>query len=167
MENNTSNEKTSDISDRNTSSPDWRERYGYRRHFFLPKLIIIVIVIGFAFMAGAMVSGSHGYRGGFIQPKGVERKGIDRHFGGNEMMLGHGEWRGGQQTLGSVVKVDGDTLTILQNDVDVIIKVAADTSIYKNKNIAKSSDIKVGSVIIVRGAPGSDGTITAQVIVIN
>lgn len=150
---------------------DKREGKGFERtryHGAIPA-VILLIVAGLAFLAGDMTSFRRSSFGNerFTALSRASQPEFDEHLGSSHMMMGRGSKDGGQQTLGSVTKIDGNTLTIIKDGADVTVKVVSDTSIFKNKAIAKQADIKTGDVIIVHGRPGSDGSITAQSIVIN
>lgn len=159
-------EKTTPINDHtaNSSKPEYW-RYYHRRMVIVPILVIIAL-----FVFGALLLGGFSMRRDTVlsrrafMTQGFERGGQTR-FGG-AMLMNHGGF-GAHVTLGAVTKIDGNIITIKQNDQDVVVTVASDTAIYKNDVVAKQSDIAVGSVIIVRGAPGSNGDIAAKSIAIN
>lgn len=121
----------------------------------LIAIILVCLLVGAAFHRRTMVARSFhsGFRRGEFAGQQFGRMG----------MMGYSR----HAILGAVNKIDGNTVTITQNGQDVAVTIASDTSIYKSGSIAKQSDIHVGDVIIVRGAPGSDGTIAARTITIN
>lgn len=166
MENNSSTEKTDQPTDKNSSSSphDWRDHYGYRRHWFFPRMIVTLLVLGLAFMLGTMVSGHRAFRGGLVQSERFERPEFNQPLGGT--MMG-GSHHFGQRLLGSISAVGGNNLTVHNSAGDQTVVISDTTSIYKSGAIAKQTDLKVGDVITVTGQPNSSGQINATQIVIH
>ncbi len=161
-------EKTTEAATPPTDSSSSRfDRWHYdrRRMIAFPLIIGTLLVLCGMLFVGVM-SSHH-------RSQAATRALIGREFNqgfpqkSGRGMMGTRQGSHGHGTLGAVSKIDGNTITIKQNDQDVVITVASDTSIYKNNLIVKQTDIKVGDVIIVRGMPGSNGTIAAKSISIN
>jgi CBS-domain-containing membrane protein len=146
-----------------SSAPEPKYPYYRHRMMFLPMIVMILLLI-----FGAIFIGNLTHRRTFIgsqaySDRHLNRSGFPGDFRPNKMKTSF-HHRG---IFGAITKIDGNDITIKQNDQEVIIVVASDTSIYRNKTIAKQSDIKVGDVITVRGTPGSDGNIAVKSIIIN
>ena len=78
-----------------------------------------------------------------------------RNFGNQFTNIGHNS--------GEVTKIDGNNLTVKTNDgKEISVQVSDTTSYYKNQNIAKQSDLKVGDKVRIFGRPDSNGVIQAQ-----
>lgn len=93
------------------------------------------------------VVGGHGMMGG-----------LQNGVGGMGMQA-----RGGQ-LLGSVLSINGSTITVRNSSADTSVAIQSTTSFYKNRLVAKQSDLRVGDVILVRGLPDSSGVVQATVI---
>lgn len=164
MENINTSDETATKTDQSPSSApnsNWHDRYGYRHHFFLPKLILIVLVIFLAFMFGVMVSGRRPINNGFIQAERLNNQAFRQNMGGRAMM-GVGRRHIGQRLLGSVTAINGNNLTVHNSTTDQTVVISSTTSIYKAEDIAKQTDLKVGDVISVVGQPNSSGNIVAM-----
>lgn len=80
-----------------------------------------------------------------------------------------GQWRGrGQRgnfqgTGGTITAIAGDTITIKTMDgKQATVKVTSDTRFRRDRQEAKLSDFKVGDIVMVRGEPSGENTLTAQ-----
>jgi len=164
MENNNTTNQTEPAPNQNQATrPDWRDSYNYRSHHFVPRLLLTVILVIFAFMLGAMVSSHRNYRGTFVATKQFAAPGIRQDFGGGMMAGGH---RLGTRTLGSITVINGNNLTVHNASADQTVVISDTTAIYKAGAIAKQSDLKTGDVVSVFGQPGSNGQINATRIII-
>jgi hypothetical protein len=70
---------------------------------------------------------------------------------------------GGNATTGTVKMVDGSTVYVTTPNGIVAVKTNGTTKIRIMKN-GKVQDLAPGSTVVVQGAPGSDGSVTASAI---
>jgi Cu/Ag efflux protein CusF len=131
-------------------------------------IIVVLIVAGGSFFAGMKYQQSQtasrygGGQGQFFQTgtngQGGQRQG---RFGGTG-----GRGFGGA-TVGEVVSVDANSITVkLQNGSSKIVDINSNTT-YSKSDSASASDIKTGDRIAAFGATNSDGSITAQNVQLN
>ena len=77
------------------------------------------------------------------------------------------EFSNANGSYGTILKIDGNTITVKDNDGDNTEKsILTDSKtiiIYQRKNI-KLSDLKIGENIVVIGQPNSSGQIDAELI---
>lgn len=67
-------------------------------------------------------------------------------------------------TIGSITLVDGTNVYVTDSQGKVVkVKVSPDTAITAQTTV-KSSDLKAGQQVIVRGETGTDGTVAASTI---
>lgn len=100
----------------------------------------------FAALRGGQSGGQSGGAGGF-----------GGFGGGRNQSTGQG---GGQDTSGTVKLVDGDVLYVQTADGIVRVKTTGSTKVTVAKKSALKA-LKAGSKVVVQGAPGQDGTVTA------
>ncbi|HEX3005758.1 MAG TPA: hypothetical protein VHO27_16205 [Angustibacter sp.] len=100
--------------------------------------------------AARAARGGAGFQGGFGNRQG----------GGQGQPGAAGQ--GGGFTAGTVTKVDGNTLSVKQQDgTTVVVKVDASTAVTVTKQ-GSSSDVAVGESVVAMGQAGSDGSVTAR-----
>ncbi len=82
--------------------------------------------------------------------------------GGQSAAPGAGQGLGGSggATFGTVKLVDGSTIYVTTQNGDVAVKTTGSTRIRITKD-GKVTDITPGSTVVVQGATGSDGSVTA------
>lgn len=92
--------------------------------------------------------------------------GKSENFGNARGMQGarKNEFAKKNRISGKVTKIDGNNLTINNNNKDIIVIIADNTSIRNNNQIAAKNDVKVGDEIMVMGQSDSNGQITAKMI---
>ncbi len=136
---------------------DWR----WRRHRpWGIGLLCLGIIFGLIFFAVGSMSWHR--RALFNRENSFASSGVlsgDRNHSSNLGMMKH-EFR--RPTIGTISKIDGNTLTVHTISQDYSVIVSATTSIYKAGMIAKQSDLTTGVTVIVRGAPNSSGQILAS-----
>ncbi|HZE87412.1 MAG TPA: hypothetical protein VE090_04360 [Methylomirabilota bacterium] len=130
-------------------------------------VIIVIVVAAGAFFggmkyqqgktAGGMITFGNGQYG---QGQGGQRgQGSQGRLGGRSGM--------GGATVGEVVSVDANSVTIkLQDGSSKIVNLSTSTTISKTDTASKS-DLKKGDRIAAFGMSNSDGSITAQNIQLN
>jgi hypothetical protein len=149
--------------EKNQDNVDWRRRHHRARPFMVIALIFgIFLIIGLVVAANSIgMAMEHGKCVGNFE-RGGNRSLVSGIFGNRKMgTIGH---RG---NLGSVSAINDNTITLHASSGDTNVNIETTTSIYKNGVIAKQSDLKIGDVVTVIGAPDSDGVIAAQSILIN
>ena len=109
-------------------------------------------------------------------PRGATGPAMFKGAGGypipQQDMMGQSDHQGqrragrGNRTVGSVTKIDGNTLTVRSRGTDLTVTVSSTTSFYKAGAIAKQSDLQVGDIIGMAGTPDSSGNIQAQTVTI-
>lgn len=82
---------------------------------------------------------------------------------GTQGRVRFGEGAAGGGTIGTVEKIEGDTLIISTNEGRVTIKTSDTTLIEKFMQV-KLSDLEVGKQVIVSGTKNADGSINARLI---
>ncbi|MCX6781134.1 MAG: hypothetical protein NT003_03430 [Candidatus Magasanikbacteria bacterium] len=99
-----------------------------------------------------MMSGRNGGRGGMM------RSGFMRQFRGDDFSNGQG-------VAGSVVKMSATGLVVTGADgIEIIVNGAPRTIIVSGRDAVKLTDVKVGEIVVVMGAPERDGSIDATII---
>lgn len=114
---------------------------------------------GLGALAGARAGGGTGFgnrTGGYPGAAGGTGAGTGAGAGQG---TGQGAGSGGA-TFGTVKLVDGSTIYVTTQNGDVAVKTSGSTQIRITKN-GKVTDITPGSTVIVQGATGSDGSVTA------
>jgi Cu/Ag efflux protein CusF len=136
---------------------------------FMVTIIVAVIVAAVAFFggmkyqqmqvtAGVSANGSQYGQGGQGQGGQGGQGGARRGQFGN---------RNGGATVGEVVSLDANSITVkLQDGSSKIVNIAATTT-YSKTDTASSTDVKSGDRIAAFGPSNSDGSITAQNIQLN
>jgi hypothetical protein len=122
-------------------------------------LFLFIIIVTFFFLgriSTKRVPGLLSNRGYVIQ-----RQGMNRGMMGNGFM-GRGIYR--SSISGKITNIDGNNLTIKTDDKEYTVIISADTSIRKNGDIAKQSDLAVDQEVNVFGPSNSSGGINAQLI---
>lgn len=76
-------------------------------------------------------------------------------------MQGNRVISGATGTVGGIVSVTGNTLTIRVNGADQSVALAQSTSFYRNGTIAKQTDLQAGDIVSVVGTPNNAGVIGA------
>ena len=132
-------------------------------------IAVILLIAGSSFAAGRF----SGRRGKFMatannSPEtcpGLDvpgKVGVARRGGDENGRLA----KPGQEITGTITKISGNDLTISSQDKTYTIVIDEDTSISKSGDIAKQSDLKEKDQISITGSSKSDGSITAQTIII-
>ncbi|MEV5571702.1 hypothetical protein AB0L06_16750 [Spirillospora sp. NPDC052269] len=149
--------------------PGWRSPSGPTL-YLVAAVLVVAGFVGGIFTNKAMsdgksgssdnrAAGGRGFGGGY----GGFRNGGGGGFGGGgggNFPGGGANGRGGM-TAGTVTKVVGDTLYLQTNDgKTVTVKTTGATRIQITKT-GTVKDLKTGTTLIVRGTPGSDGSMTA------
>ncbi|MFI6484673.1 hypothetical protein ACIBH1_42600 [Nonomuraea sp. NPDC050663] len=92
-----------------------------------------------------------------VRPGGMGQTGQMGQNGGRQM----GGF-GGQATVGTVTKIDGDTLTVrTQDGTEITVTTTDETAVLVT---GKLSELKKGGTITVQGATGDDGSVSATTI---
>jgi hypothetical protein len=89
--------------------------------------------------------------------------GVGRGFGG----LGGGGGGGGGAVTGTVKLVDGTNVYVTDTNGNVVKIATGPSSQLSKTDPATTKDVAPGDVVIVRGTPNSDGSYTAQTLVIS
>lgn len=141
----------------------------YHNHSAKIILVIIgiLIILGGAAAVAKFSIGWHKNEGKF----GVRNMMLERDGERGRMMQGgfarEREDRLAQAGIsGEITKIDGNNLTIKVSDKEFIATINENTSLSKSGEIAKQSDLKVGDTIRVIGPSKSDGSITANIVII-
>lgn len=141
-------------------------------------IIIIVIVLGFAVLAGAFALGAIvGYRkAGFSYAWGEN---YHRNFGGPKdgflrdlVGFGAGDFIEGHGAFGQIIKIDssassGQVPSIVvkgRDNVEKIVLIKDDTIIRHPQGTIQLSELKVDDFIVVIGEPNDAGQIEAKFI---
>lgn len=135
----------------------------HRRKMILPLVVGVIIIICGGLLVGALAVHRHPIGADKYARSFNDENFGNRHLGSGRMMMGAGH-RFGQRLLGSITAITGNVLTLHNSSADQSIVISDSTSIYKNGQIAKQSDLKVGDVISVSGKPNSSGQIQAILI---
>ena len=117
--------------------------------------MIAVIVIAVILIIGAYYTGvQHG--------KTTATKTMASGYAGG--MRGAGGTRGAGVVNGSVLSVDGTTMTIQGRDGSSKIVLYSGSTQFMKTTAGTSTDVVVGSQVMVAGKTNSDGSITASTI---
>ena len=144
-----------------------------RRRAITPitRALLAVVVAGGAFLGGVLVEKSQAKSSSSSAlPSGVPAN-IAALFGGRTSTTvagaGSGTTSTATQTFGTIKLVDGKNVYVTDTSGNVV-KVATSASSQLTKtDPATTSDVAPGDVVIVRGTQNSDGSYTAQSLVIS
>ncbi|MEU1734283.1 hypothetical protein [Streptosporangium sp. NPDC020145] len=105
--------------------------------------------------------GGYGGRGGF----GGQSSGQGNGQGSGQGGFGNGQ-RGGQGgvTVGTVQKVEGGKVYLQQQDGTVVTVNTTDQTNVRISKQGKVGDLTTGGTVVVQGAKGADGSVTATAI---
>lgn len=121
----------------------------------LITIIVAVVVAAVSFFGGMKYQQSQG-RNSLLG--GQFQRGLNGQFGRNGS---------GRATLGDIVSLDSNNITVkMQNGTSKIANLSG-TTIYSKTDIALKSDLKTGEKVAVFGTENSDGSITAQNVQLN
>ncbi len=126
-------------------------------------LVILVFVFGLGVYVG-MEKADFSFRWAeeYHQNFGGPQGGIFGNFFGSEK-----EFANSNGSYGQIIKIDGNILTVKDNDGDnteKTILVGDKTIIILQRKNIKLSDLKIGENIVVIGSPNNDGQIQAELI---
>ena len=127
------------------------------------KVIGVAVVVLTVFQLGVFVGfrkARFSYRLGdnYHRMFGGPRGGLFSNFAGRDFFSGHG-------TVGSIVRIDGQSLVIKGRDsVEKIVGVDSTTTIRKARFEVSLADLKPGDEVVIVGTPKDDGSIEAKVI---
>jgi len=133
------------------------------------KIIILsiagLIILGFVFSLGFFVGTKKAefsfrwadqYHRNFGGPQG----GIFGDFMGQER-----EFANANGVFGQIIKIDNESLTVKEkNNIEKSILVSDKTSIVRQMDNIKLSDLKTDDIVVVIGEPNNDGQIKAKLI---
>lgn len=138
--------------------PTESKRERIRPYYIFPLVIVLVVVIALALMAGRFTSFHRlNFAGQYRSIGRFEKSRIGKPYGDRRLMMGNR----GNQVLGAVTKIDGNNLTVKNSAGEQVVTVSSTTSFYNNGVIAKQSDLKTGDIVIISGTPNSSGAISA------
>lgn len=127
-------------------------------------------LLGVAFIAVAVVAFFAGVQTQKVRSRAAAAG--PSQYGQNGGFAGGGAARGGfrrRGTIGTVSSINGNTLVVkTQSGVSTNVSLANNPTIITSTGTTGSaSDIHTGDSVVVRGATGSDGTVTAQQVRVN
>jgi len=120
----------------------------------LITILIVVIVAGAAFFAGTK-----------YQQRKMPR--AFRQFGGQVAGQMQGNRAAFRPVNGEIISADDKSITVKMTDGSSKIVLISDKTEINQASQATKEDLKVGEKVMVIGAEGSDGTVTAQNIQLN
>lgn len=136
-----------------------------KKQFILPAAIVAILVVGLGGFAGGMQ---------FQKSKDNKNESADRQGQNAQQQGGLGNQMGGRMggqrpISGAVASVSTDKMTVTTQSGTTNVTFSGNTQVSDGEsNSSKSvSDIKTGYTVMVMGSTGSDGTVTAQRVVIN
>jgi DNA-directed RNA polymerase subunit H (RpoH/RPB5) len=142
--------------------------HGYHHHLSFVMKIILAVIIVFIIAGGAFAVGRISSNRNIRMNRAVPEF---NQFGGREfsMMDGGKTGRGliDQKRSGEITKIDGDNLTVKIDDKEYTVVISDSTSIEKDDEIAKKSDLKDGDNVSIVGRSDAYGQIQAEIIIIN
>jgi len=122
-----------------------------------------ILVLSLVFKGGMIVGAkkadfscrwNNNYHANFAGP----REGFGKGFADRDFIDANG-------TIGQIIKIDGQTLTINGRDnVEKIILVKEDTAIKSVRETLKIADLKIDDLVVVIGEPNETGQISAKLI---
>jgi len=126
-------------------------------------IILIIVFAGAAFYGGMQYQKSQ-TRAGFARFAGAGGGG---RFGGGQGGFGGGQGASGMMPVrGQVVSSSNNTVTVKLNDgSSKIVDLTSQTTISKTTT-GSSSDLKSGETVTAIGTTNSDGSVTAQTLLI-
>lgn len=134
-----------------------------KNHWIITILIAIIVAAG-AFFGGMKYQQSQAatrsFANGMFIRNGQGGSGTNSRLGGRTGNFGG-------VTVGDVVSVDADSMTIkLQDGSSKIVNLSSSTT-YNKTDTASKSDLKAGEHVAAIGTTNSDGSITAQNVQLN
>lgn len=115
----------------------------------------------------AFVVGIAGFLGGMYYQKSQPSTQLQYVQTGGQGRFGARGGRFGQATVGQIVSLDSNSITVkLQDGSTKIINLTKSTRIVKTQT-AGTTDLSNGTTVAVFGATNSDGSVTAQNVQIN
>jgi len=92
-------------------------------------------------------------------------------FDSGSKMMGRGGFHreniGNQRINGEIMAINDAKLTVKYNDKEITVNVLDNTSIQKDGNIAKFSDLETADKVVILGTSNSNGELNASFIVVN
>jgi len=137
-------------------------------------IVLVLVGLGVGFFGGIQyrnyqISKSRGsfVAGGAAGAAGAS--GTFQRFTGTRGTGANGMMRGGTggAVSGSVLSMDASLITVKLADGSTKIVLFSGSTTYSNTVTAQSTDLKVGSTVLIMGSANSDGSITATNVQIN
>ncbi|WP_020662929.1 DUF5666 domain-containing protein [Amycolatopsis benzoatilytica] len=137
------------------------------RPFGKPTLILAgVLVLALAFAGGAWTHAAFGPSSSGTGSSAARTAGTGAGAGnGQQGGFGGRTAGGGRGTIGTVEKVDGNTVTLKTLQGSEVTVSTSDSTTVGVTQPGKLSDLKPGQTVTVQGRTGSDGSVAAQAIV--
>jgi len=136
-------------------------------HGILCGLVIAIIAL-FIFQAGVFVGfrkASFAYQYGDNYYQMFEGRGPENGHGPEVGGMMKDNFPGGHGVVGKIIKVDLPTIIVLGSDnLEKVVLVDNDTVIKQFRNQATSTDLKVGDMVVVIGAPNNKGQVDARLV---
>lgn len=125
-------------------------------------ILLLIVVGGGAFYGGMKYQQSQG-RSGFGQfAQSNTGNGTGQGFGRNS---GRGNFGGA--TVGEIVSMDSNSITVKLQDGSSKIVNLSDSTTYSKTDSGSKTDLKTGERVAAFGTSNSDGSVTAQNIQLN
>lgn len=122
-------------------------------------LIILVFVFGLGVFVGTKKADfSFKWADQYHRNFGGPPKGFFGDIAGEQFINSNG-------IFGQILKIDGQTLTIKgKNNMEISILVTDKTSIVRQRNSIKLSDLKLDDIVVIIGDPNDNGQVEAMLI---
>lgn len=122
-------------------------------------IILLIVVAGASFYGGTIYQQSKS-RSSFSQfAQGGAGQGSSR--------TGRGNFAGGGATVGDIVAMDANSITVKLQDGSSKIVNLSDSTAYTKTDSGSKMDLKTGIRVAAFGTSNSDGSITAQTVQLN
>ncbi len=125
---------------------------------------VIILIVGLLIFKAGMIVGekkagfSYGWGENYHRNFGGPPPGFFQGLGDRDFMAAHG-------TFGKIIKIDGQTLTILgPNNIEKSIVLSDQTVVNFLHETLKSTDLKLDQYIVVIGQPNDASQIEAKLI---
>jgi len=127
-----------------------------KQNTIILMVVLLFIVGGISFGTGYKVAGAKNQISNFA------RNGVGQRTGNQVGQQGNMMRAVNRQTIGDVISLDANTMTVKMPDGSSRIVLLSSTMTVNKSVEALKTDLKVGSKVAVQGTTNTDGSVTAQ-----
>ena len=124
----------------------------------LIMVIILIAGLGLGFLGGMVYQKSQA---------GNQRLAANGQFRGRFGQNGNGNNNGQRPVIGSIISQDQNSITVKLPDGSSKIVLLSGSTMVNKTEPGTTSDLKSGDMVLVTGSTNSDGSVSAQSVMIN